>query len=131
MIYSSEKPFSLNGENEAAMRTPIKATMVSPDQKLDESSRLNYAKLYTVEHNVKVHFIGQVHPDWEQKVVVDYNNVHQPLPARPTPSYSYIDTADGYNIDQPEPSSENITEPTPTKGKERDYTDQLSEISIS
>ena len=40
--------------------TPIKVDTNSPRDKLDPTSRVNYAKIYTVEHNVKVHFIGRI-----------------------------------------------------------------------
>lgn len=41
------------------------------DEALDSMSRLNYGKIYTVEHNVKVLPIGQVSPDSMPKFV-DY-----------------------------------------------------------
>ena len=50
---------------------------------LDVNSRINYAKVYTVEHNVKVLFIGRISPKYEQQVTTDYNNTHRPLPDRP------------------------------------------------
>jgi hypothetical protein len=50
---------------------------------LDVTSRINYAKVYTVEHNVKVHFIGRISPNYEQQVTTDYNSTHRPLPDRP------------------------------------------------
>jgi hypothetical protein len=39
--------------------------------------------VYTVEHNVKVFFVGKVAKNYEQQVVTDYNNAHRPLPDRP------------------------------------------------
>ena len=56
----------------------------NPREKLDPASRMNYAKIYTVEHNVKVYFIGRIAPKYEQQVVIDYNRIHEPLADRPT-----------------------------------------------
>jgi hypothetical protein len=52
--------------------------------KLDQASRINYAKVYTVEHNVKVSFIGRIAQKYEQQVTTDYNETHGLLPDRPT-----------------------------------------------
>jgi hypothetical protein len=66
-------------------------------------SRLNYAKLYTVEHNVKVFFIGKIAKSYEQKVVDAYNGVHMPLPDRP--ELLVKSTADTFaHAEGPEPS---------------------------
>ena len=54
-IYSSEKAHLLRGEKEKGMtKRPIRITTSNPRHKLDPTSRLNYAKPYTVEYNVKV-----------------------------------------------------------------------------
>ncbi|KAA8644037.1 uncharacterized protein ATNIH1004_008234 [Aspergillus tanneri] len=41
-------------------KEPIEVTPASPDQKLDYMSRLNFGKIYTVEHNVKVLHVGKI-----------------------------------------------------------------------
>ncbi len=69
-------------DNERIYRPSIRVEPVDPSHKLDPASRLNYAKLYTVEHNVKVFFIGQVARRSEQQIVTAYNDVHRPLPDR-------------------------------------------------
>ena len=61
----------------------IRVETISPAHRLDPLSRINYAKLYTVEHNLKVYFIGWVAKHYEQQVVTDYNETHPPLPSRP------------------------------------------------
>jgi hypothetical protein len=55
IIYSGKKPVALRGEKEKglSMRS-IRVSPESPRHKLDDTSRLNYAKPYTVEYNVKV-----------------------------------------------------------------------------
>lgn len=45
--------------------------MYTPREKLDEASRINYAKVYTVEYNVKVLFIGKVDPDHKHRILGD------------------------------------------------------------
>lgn len=47
---------------------------------LDTLSRLNYAKIYTVEYNVKVQFIGKLHDKSIPYFKRDFNLTHQPLP---------------------------------------------------
>jgi hypothetical protein len=53
-IYSGDEARVFKGEKEKGMtKRPIRI-MTNPRHRLDKASRLNYAKLYTVEHNVKV-----------------------------------------------------------------------------
>lgn len=62
IIYSGKTaPKPLPGEPEL-LRSPIQIIPKSPHDKLEIESRVNYAKIYTVEHNVKVRFIGHVAP---------------------------------------------------------------------
>ena len=45
---------------------PVKVQMTEEGERLSKESRVNYSKLVTVEHNVKVFFIGSiVGDDWE------------------------------------------------------------------
>jgi hypothetical protein len=81
VIYTGKAP--LMKEREKITKRAIRMIPINPKHKLDNASRLNYAKLYTIEHNVKVQFIGAVAPKYEQQVVIDYNATHQPLPDRP------------------------------------------------
>lgn len=41
-------------------------------EKMERMSRLNYRKIYTVEHNVKVREFGQVHRDHEERLVSNF-----------------------------------------------------------
>lgn len=52
----------------------------TPRDQLDPLSRLNYAKIYTVEYNVKVKFIGDIHKKSQKYFKKAYNLKHQPLP---------------------------------------------------
>ena len=54
-IIYTEKAIAARGEKERGLtKKPIKVIPSSPRHKLDSFSRLNYAKTYTVEYNVKV-----------------------------------------------------------------------------
>lgn len=81
VIYTGKSP-TLKGKERITKRA-IRMVPSDPRHKLDSASRINYAKLYTVEHNVKVQFIGSIAQKYEQQVVTDYNATHQPLPDRP------------------------------------------------
>ncbi|KAH9206761.1 hypothetical protein DL95DRAFT_528272 [Leptodontidium sp. 2 PMI_412] len=84
-------------EKERMTKKPIKIDIRLGSEKLDPLSRLNYAKVYTVEHNVKVNFIGQVNRRYEQQVVLDYNKTHGPIADRP---YEIRRSAEEYRLDE-------------------------------
>jgi hypothetical protein len=42
--------------------------------KLEPASRINYAKVYTVEHNVKVCFIGHIAEPSKKQMLGDFDN---------------------------------------------------------
>ena len=70
----TKKPHHVAGEKEFN-KEPI-AVIMTPPETLHVASRLNYAKVHTVEHNVKVMDVGMVHPSsmpyfktyWENEV---------------------------------------------------------------
>jgi hypothetical protein len=82
-----ERPKEIENEQKLN-KMPIRIKPLSPRDQLDRLSRLNYAKIYTVEYNVKVCFIGSVHEDSQKYFRRDYNLVHQPLPEDPDTQYS-------------------------------------------
>ena len=47
------------------LKKAVKVTGTSSKDRLDKASRVNYSKIYTIEHNLKVCFIGQIHKDSE------------------------------------------------------------------
>jgi hypothetical protein len=76
----TEQPIMFPGEREKGLtKSPIRMIPGNSRIKLDNASRLNYAKLYTVEYNIKVWFIGKIDSGSEHKLLADYNNVHPPL----------------------------------------------------
>jgi hypothetical protein len=73
IIYTGPNP-PREVEGEAPLRLrPIQVIPKTPRDKLEKESRINYAKIYTVEHNVKVHFIGHVAPSSQHKLVADFD----------------------------------------------------------
>jgi len=77
----------------------IRATMDNPRHKLDDASRLNYAKHYTIEYNVKVWFIGRISSDSKCDWRTDYDSIQPPLeyrvaPPLEIPEYRPLDTSD-------------------------------------
>jgi hypothetical protein len=57
------QPYCLPEEERCLAKKPIAVDKAAEDQKLDRMSRLNYGKIYTVEHNVKVMSVGRVTGD--------------------------------------------------------------------
>jgi hypothetical protein len=46
------------------MGPPIRVVATSPREKLDRRSRVNFQRIYTIEHNVKVYDFGRVQREW-------------------------------------------------------------------
>ncbi|MCJ1318706.1 hypothetical protein MMC15_004036 [Xylographa vitiligo] len=63
IVYSGQAPPpKLPGEKKLN-KDPIRVNIVNEEEKLDERSRINLAKTYSVEHNVKVKIVGTVKPE--------------------------------------------------------------------
>ncbi|KAK0118625.1 hypothetical protein ONS95_007509 [Cadophora gregata] len=105
-IYSGKRPFYTPGEK-GMTKHPVKSSCTK-GQKLDTPSLLNYAKVYTVEHNVKACFIGQIDETSERHVAGDYKDTHLLQGARHDDSPSQ--DADGGPLDStsPEMSAEEV-----------------------
>ena len=99
----------LPGEKQRGLsRTPIAVDADTPRDKLDAESRLNYAKIYTIEYNVKVCFIGSVHKKCRRTLLKDYNDLHpqvidsSEIPSIPEDAFAHVggftknDTYSGY-----------------------------------
>ncbi|KAK4138573.1 hypothetical protein BT67DRAFT_14432 [Trichocladium antarcticum] len=65
-----KKARMVDGEPDLGFR-PVRVDLYEKSEKLDKESRVNYAKLTTVEHNFPVFFIGRVVPD-------DFGNIVGP-----------------------------------------------------
>lgn len=55
--------------------SPVCVELMDPRNQLDVMSRLNYAKVYTVEHNIKVCFLGRIHKDSRAEFEASYHRV--------------------------------------------------------
>lgn len=72
IIYTEDyPPGELVGERRLH-KAPIRVVPFTYRDKLHPASRINYSKMYTVEHNVKVCFIGKIHPDSEHTFERDF-----------------------------------------------------------
>jgi hypothetical protein len=64
IIHASDtNPAAQKEERAVLVKKPIAVTMANKEQKLDKSSRINFAKPHTVEWNVKVMNVGRVTPE--------------------------------------------------------------------
>lgn len=73
IVYTGDKPpKELQDEPRLHLR-PIQVKPKTPRDKLEVQSRINYAKIYTVEHNVKVQFIGEVARSSQNKFIADFD----------------------------------------------------------
>lgn len=50
-------------QREDVMKTPIRVKPRSISDQMDPTSRVNFFKIYTIEHNIKVYEVGDVHQD--------------------------------------------------------------------
>jgi len=69
-------PSELSGESQLE-KIPIQVIPRTARDKLERDSRVNYAKLYTVEHNVKVSFIGHLASQSEGSFMMDFSRVQR------------------------------------------------------
>ena len=127
VVYSSKTkgPYVLDQEEGLMTKHPIRIELFKADQKLDPLSRLNYAKLYTVEHNVKVFFIGRVAKNYEKDVKNGYNEAHPPFNTT-GPSFhqgSHEDLTRGAEGDDPDyPGGTSTYQAYPTYSSNPNYT---------
>lgn len=94
----------MGNPGEEGLKKSIKVTLLHPRESLDLSSRLNYAKVYTVEHNVKVCFIGRIHSKSENQFVSDFNSINSidEQTHMPPPPYLGTGPPSAVSITQPE-----------------------------
>lgn len=74
IVYVGDRPPpNLSGEHTLS-KPPIEMIPKNARHKLEPASRINYAKIYTVEHNVKVCFIGRIAQSSEKQLMTDFDN---------------------------------------------------------
>lgn len=86
-------------------RPPIRIVPSRPDIKLNPISRLNYAKLYTIEFNVMVRFIGEIHKNSWYDVTAAFNDIHRPTEAYEGAQLNNLDPIDNPSYSLPNFSS--------------------------
>ncbi|KAH7348833.1 hypothetical protein BKA65DRAFT_477215 [Rhexocercosporidium sp. MPI-PUGE-AT-0058] len=91
VVYSDRETGPILLPGETLSKSPLRMEPNDDSQKLDTTSRVNYAKVYTVEHNVKVFFIGALTRNAQAQLGADYNAQHPPVD-EPTPDAGYIVT---------------------------------------
>jgi hypothetical protein len=72
IIYTRDNPPREIDEEEKLRLHPIQVISKTPHHVLETASRINYAKIYTVKHNVKVCFIGHVTPSSQDHLYTDF-----------------------------------------------------------
>jgi len=60
----------LKGEN--INLRPVRVEKRRPGDNLAKESRVNYEKVYTIEHNIPVCFIGEIHRDSKATFFEDF-----------------------------------------------------------
>jgi hypothetical protein len=74
-----EEPQRLSdGSLEYSMRPPIRVRPKKQGDRMNEMSRVNYAKVYTVEHYVKTLDFGNVHPKSLHVFISNFRDVWSP-----------------------------------------------------
>ena len=83
----------------------IRVDSDDPVDKLDALSRLDYGKVHTIQHNIKVKAFGKVHPKSMFALINQFGNVWHTLPA-PAQASTSRDVAD---VEQPSYSIQDST----------------------
>ena len=60
IVYTGQRPPTRRAEEAEMMKDPIRVIPSNANEKLDPMARINFGKVYPIEHNVKVKEIGQV-----------------------------------------------------------------------
>jgi hypothetical protein len=72
LIYTGDKPpKQIDGEEKLGLR-PIQVIPKTARDKLNITSRINYAKIYDVEYDLKVLFMGHIAPPFQHHLLTDF-----------------------------------------------------------
>jgi hypothetical protein len=64
---------------ERLSKEAIKVVPTTPRDKLDPMTRINYAKVYTIEHNIKVLGVGKVQDEDIKQLRASFQETFDPL----------------------------------------------------
>jgi hypothetical protein len=92
----STPPFPLSGEN--MVRHPIRIKPRS-SEKFHKASRINFSKIYTIEHNVKVKNIGKVDDEY-MPLIMQYIKESTGI-GEPKLNQSHVDTGTKISASHP------------------------------
>ncbi|TGO26808.1 hypothetical protein BPAE_0053g00630 [Botrytis paeoniae] len=77
IIYTTPQPILIENEDETKIKYhPVKMIPDSNKHKIEAASRINYHKVYTIDYNVKVWFIGRIDPDSQRAVTESFDQAH-------------------------------------------------------
>ena len=80
MVYTSDDPPPLLETEEISTKfASIRIIPKSSRDRLDPTSRVNYAKLYTIEYNVKIQVNGQIDDDHKDRFLSNVRLAHPSL----------------------------------------------------
>ena len=74
IIYTPDPGPGRLSEETGMTKKPIRVNPVTPSQTLDPLSRVNFARVYTVDHNVRIMPVGQVAEDSMHRLVAYWLN---------------------------------------------------------
>jgi hypothetical protein len=77
IIYMSDTTPSRLPSETGMTKKPLQVDPAGPDQKLDAMSRVSFARVYTVEDNVKVMKIGKISPSSMKDLVWYFHSVQE------------------------------------------------------
>lgn len=73
----SEHPLETPRRRERGMHPkPVQIVPNNPTDSLTPMSRINYAKVYTIDHGVRIKPFGKVHRDSQVALTYQYQDVH-------------------------------------------------------
>lgn len=95
VIYSGKKepgllPGEAPGRGEYGFRQAIRVSPRDKHSQMDRTSRLHYAKMYTVEHNVKVFDFGMVLPEYIEVMKSQWREVLHHTPRTLSPANDVV-----------------------------------------
>jgi hypothetical protein len=93
--------------------SPIRIKPVLKIDHLSEMARVNFVKFYTVEHDVEIHHVGEVHKDFLERLVEQWNY---------TLKYGIYQYPSKY-LDLKTPVEDGVSEDSETDGSEAEAED--------
>jgi len=73
IVYAGDEPPQEMPDEAHMKKEPIKIKLNTPRDKLQPESRVCYAKIHTVEHNLKVAFIGHIAKSSMKTFIEDFD----------------------------------------------------------